>query len=479
MWARKVRAQQPGDGTLATKEPLLPTESPKRLIFQLGTNNWQSEQEFAPGSGILHEQHHNTYNATPGVVCHSVFPSRVQRFDRPDVRVFELDHDIPICESVSPVSSYRWHSMSEDEFDAYRTRLRDFVSAYIDEVEEELGCSFDLFIAHHAFLNPIVMADVNKARVCAGKSAVPLVAFVHGTSLLMFRHEMEGNDPEYPPRFYPRWLEERVFDAVRGVFVISRSQKERFLSVFEDYDPDRVFVTPNGIDPAVFHVDETLSRDEVLARFPTAPYEGSTASPVEIPAGLDRVVLFVGKFADIKRIDALLKAAVTYERAASEAGLRVATVIAGSGPVADQKLYQDMATQLGLSDAYFIGPHGQPALAQLYNVADVGVFPTKFEAFGLVFLECIACGTPVIGTAAGGPLEFVDQTVGELVEDFDSDDEFAEALGETITRAIIEHWKPSKSAAGVAVAASYTLSAQCERILAGVDALAEKTRPAG
>ena len=59
---------------------------------------------------------------------------------------------------------------------------------------------------------------------------------------------------------------------------------------------------------------------------------------------------------------------------------------AGSGPLEDQKLYQDMAVELGLSGVYFVGPHAQPALAELYNVADVGVFPTKFEAFGLVFL---------------------------------------------------------------------------------------------
>ena len=443
----------------------------QRLIFQLGTNNWQSEEEFAPGSGILHEQHHNTFNTTPGVVCHSVFPSRVQRFDRPDVRVFELEHDIPICESVSPVSSYRWHSMSEDEFEAYRIRLRDFVIAYIDEVEKELGRSFDLFVAHHAFLNPLVMADVNRVRVERGQSAVPLVAFVHGTALLMYQHEKEASDPDYPPRFYPRWIEERVFDSVDGVFVISNSQKERFLSLFSDYNPDHVLVTPNGIDPEVFHRDETLDRDAVLSRFPTTPYEGSDASPSSIPPGFERMLLFVGKFADIKRIDCLLRAAVIYEKAAANAGLRVATVIAGSGPVAEQKLYQDLAVELGLSDAHFIGPHGQPSLAQLYNVADVGVFPTKFEAFGLVFLECLACGTPAIGTAAGGPLEFVDDTAGELVTDFDSNEEFTAALGETISRALVENWKNSKATAAITIASRFTLTAQCERILQGVDDL--------
>lgn len=443
----------------------------KRLIFQLGTNNWQSEQEFAPGSGILHEQHHDTFNAMPGVICHSVFPSRVQRFNRPDVRVFELNHDIPICESVSPVSSYRWHSMSEQAFDDYRVRLQCFVTAYIDEVEAELARPFDLFVAHHSFLNPRVMADVNRARVAHGKSPVPLLAFVHGTALLMFAHEIRGDDKDYPRRFYPQWIEEGVFDAVDGIFVISSSQKERFLSIFQHYDPGKIFVTPNGIDPGVFHLIDDLDRDEVLAQFPTVPYEGSNVAATPIPNSFDRMVLFVGKFADIKRIDCLLHAARTYEMAAATVGLRVATVIAGSGPFAEQKLYQDMAVTLGLSDVYFIGPHGQPSLAKLYNVADVGVFPTKLEAFGLVFLECIACGTPVIGTAAGGPLEFVDESVGKLVTDFDSNDEFSAALGETITRALVEHWKPKRRDAAIAVASRYTLVVQCDRILDCVDQL--------
>ncbi|MCP5033061.1 MAG: glycosyltransferase family 4 protein [Actinomycetia bacterium] len=443
-------------------------QQPQLLIFQLGSNNWQSEQEFAPGSGILHEQHHQTLNAMPGVVCHSVFPSRVQRFTRPDVRVFELDHDIPICESVSPVSSFRFHSMSEDEFEAYRSRLRDFVLAYVDEVEKDLGRPFDLFIAHHSFLNPAVMADVNRVRVERGQTAVPLFAFVHGTALLMFRHEMEGRDPDYPPRFYPRWIGERVFDGVRGVFVVSDSQKERFLSVFDDYDPDRIFIAPNGIDPTVFRVDDTLKRDAVLSRFPTKPYEGSEQVSSAIPAGYDRMVLFVGKFADIKRIDCLLYAARDYEKATKSAGLSVATVIAGSGPLEDQRLYQDLAVELGLSGTYFVGPQSQPELAQLYNVADVGVFPTKIEAFGLVFLECMACGTPAIGTAAGGPLEFVEDTAGELVTDFDDNDEFAVALGETIGRALIEDWKHTKAAAAVSIASRYTLTVQCETILKNV-----------
>lgn len=446
----------------------------QRLIFQLGTNNWQSSQEFAPGSGILHEQHHDTYNAMAGTACYSVFPSRVQRLDRPDVRVFELPHDIPICESVSPVSAYRWHRMSEEEFTAYRTRLQDFVTAYINEVEEKHGRPFDLLIAHHAFLNPMVLGDVNRAREAQGRPRVPLVAFVHGTALLMFRSEMKGDDPDYPARFYPRWIKEGVFDAVDAVVVISPSQKERFRSVFHSYDPRKIRVAPNGINPKVFRVDPTLKRDDVLAQFPTRPYEGSGEQSMAIPSGHDRVVLFVGKFADIKRLECLLHAAVRYEKTP---GLRVATIIAGSGPLEEQKRYQDMARRLGLAGVYFVGPQVQSALAELYNIADIGVFPTKFEAFGLVLLECLACGTPAIGTAAGGPLEFIDSSVGELVEDFDSNERFQEALAETICRALREDWKQHKSETAVQVAARYTLTEQCNRILRVADGLSAKARP--
>merc|ERR1719502_543444 len=96
------------------------------LIFQLGTNNWQrpkkdgsGELEFAPGSGVLHEAHHNAYNKMDGVKSYSMYPSKNQGQPAEadaDYAVFELDHDIPICESASPNSSKRWHGMSEEEF---------------------------------------------------------------------------------------------------------------------------------------------------------------------------------------------------------------------------------------------------------------------------------------------------------------------------------------------------------------------------
>ena len=91
-------------------------------MFHIGTNNWQRQGEFAPGSGILHASMHDTFNSMPGVKCYSIFPSKVQTdpTDDPTFKVFKLSHDIPICESVSPNSSFRWHSMDDEAFVADR-----------------------------------------------------------------------------------------------------------------------------------------------------------------------------------------------------------------------------------------------------------------------------------------------------------------------------------------------------------------------
>ena len=174
-----------------------------RLIFQLGTNNWQREGEFAPGSGILHEAHHVAYNRMPQTRCYSVYPSTNQTSNDPLISVLQLSHEIPICESISPVSSYRFHSMSDNEFTAYQQHLLAFVERRIDAAEAAEGVPVSVAIAHHSFLNPLVLAKINERRLNSCKPRFKLLCFVHGTALKMFAHEKEGIDLEYPLRFLP------------------------------------------------------------------------------------------------------------------------------------------------------------------------------------------------------------------------------------------------------------------------------------
>jgi glycosyltransferase involved in cell wall biosynthesis len=437
------------------------------MIFQLGTNNWQVEGGgFAPGSGILHEAHHSAYNKMPDTKSFSVWPippklTHEPAADRTDYRVFKLEHDIPICESVSPVSNYRWHSMSEDDFTAYRKRLTDFVFDYMEDAEKETGQNFNIFIAHHSFLNPLVGKDVLERRKAAGKPNCHLCVFVHGTALKMYVHEKGAKNPEeYPLRFLPIMEESGLFAKDSGIvsriFAISAQQVDAFKEIFPDFPSDKVTISPNGIDFDTFHApDPPMTRDQVLAELKHMPYDGE---PVDIPSGFDEMVCFVGKFANWKRLDSLLKAAALYEKTFEAKGKKVCTIVVGSGPEEAIKLYQDLALkELGLQHCFFLGAQKQPTLAKLYSVSSVGVFPSKAEPFGLVFVECMACKAPVIGANSGGPKDFVSDAVGCLVPEPGSYEPadveiLAKDLDKTITQALDEDWKSSKGEACLALA---------------------------
>lgn len=450
-----------------------------KLIFQLGTNNWQRGGEFAPGSGILHEAHHKALNAMPGITAYSMYPSKVQRQNSEHVRIFALDHDIPICESLSPVSSKRWHSMSDDEISAYRSRLADEVFGWMDEIERSAGETFSLAIAHHTFLNPLVMRDVIARRMADGKPRLALICFVHGTALKMYENERRGdNTAEYPMRFLPMMEREKVFSdpaSAPGIDMfaaISSQQKQALTSIFPAIPARKVVLSPNGYNHGAFKViadpgSVYENRKQVLTGFTTAPCPGSSDAPRAVRGEFDGVVAFCGKFADWKRLEALLYAARGYEQSQK----RIATLIVGTGSDdAIARMHQLAYDELKLRDVYFLGPRAQDELAIIFNTADVGCFPSYKEPFGLVFIECMACGTPVIGARSGGPRDFVSDAVGALVSETDDLESLGAALCSTITTALAENWKASKGPAAARFALeNFSVANQVANLLSDLE----------
>jgi len=451
-----------------------PPEGKPFMVYQLGTNNWQREGEFSPGSGILHEAHHNALSEMDGVVNYSMYPSEHQSpHPDPTVEVFKLSHPIPICESVSPVSSYRWHSMSEEEFESYLQRLEDAVYNQMEKAEEREGSNFSLCIAHHTFANPLVMRRVLLRRKEAGKPPAALACFVHGTALKMYVHERNQKLPEeYPLRFLPMMEKSGVFNpddncSVQICYAISQQQIEAFVDIFGDFPSERIITSPNGVNQKVFHAQEGCTIANTLVNYPSWHFEGSSRESETIKADqYDRVIVLVGKFAEWKRIPALLYAASEYE---SKFDGKVATVIVGTGPHDAQVELQTLAYDtLKLEHTYFLGPQGQPDLAKLYTIASVGVFPSWKEPFGLVIVECMSCGTPVIGANSGGPRDFVDDKVGKLVEETDDIKELGSRVSEAIQEAINEDWKSSKSENCVNLAKErFSVTKQCKELVCG------------
>mmetsp|Transcript_9058 Transcript_9058/g.14643 ORF Transcript_9058/g.14643 Transcript_9058/m.14643 type:complete len:467 (-) Transcript_9058:67-1467(-) len=461
------------------------------LIFQLGTNNWQrpvkdgsGTLEFAPGSGVLHEAHHNAYNIIPGVKCYSMYPSKNQGQPteaNADYKVFELDHDIPICESASPNSSKRWHSMPEEEFAAYVTRLENEVFDYTKACEEKAGAKFSFMIAHHSFVNPLVLRNVIKRRVAEGLPKCPLYCFVHGTALKMYRWELGGKSPEeFPLRFHKMIMEEKLFDdqenGVNVCFVISEEQKGGIAEIFPCFPQERVIVAPNGINVEKFKPREKTMEQVIVEQtreilWPAPPTEDACKK-------YTKMVAFVGKAAEWKRQAALLRAASEYEKEFPE----LVTFCVGTGPDEELKKLKDLCEELKLENTFLLGARGQDILAEIYTVSNLGVFPSYKEPFGLVFVECMACKTPVIGANSGGPKDFVSADVGELVAEPPETSDLAtvplgvvtlgKTLAEAIGRSLKENWKTTKGEACIKLAHDrFTVGAQVADMLANLKKL--------
>jgi len=459
------------------------------LIFQLGTNNWQrpmkhnGELEFAPGSGVLHEAHHNAYNDMKGTKCYSMYPSKNQ--GQPpasaDYRVFELTHDIPICESASPNSSKRWHTFTEAEFDAYVKRLENEVYDFMKVCEEKEGRKFTICIAHHSFVNPLALRNVIQRRVKEGLPKCPLYCFVHGTALKMYRWELGGkNKEEFPERFHKMMCQEKIFDdTVNGVsacFVISQEQKDGIKEIFPSFPQDRVIVAPNGINVEKFKPREKNMTQVIREQTRELLWPASLAEAD--CAKYKKMVAFVGKAAEWKRQAALLHAAAMYEPEHPD----LVTLCVGTGPEEEIKKIKDLCEKLKLKNTFILGARGQDILAEIYTVASVGCFPSFKEPFGLVFVECMACKTPVIGANSGGPKDFVSPEVGELVPEpketnsLDTVPAGIETLGKTlhktISRCLKEDWKKTKGEACIKLAHDkFTVAAQVSKMLDDVRAL--------
>lgn len=147
---------------------------------------------------------------------------------------------------------------------------------------------------------------------------------------------------------------------------------------------------------------------------------------LNLNADYDYVVSFVGKLTDFKGVDVLIRAAKIY----SQEIQNVITLIVGNGEKYDElvKLRDD----LDVKNVYFLGHRDQEVIAEIYSIADVSVVPSRNEPFGLVAIEALACGTPVVATNQGGLVDFIDESIGSLVP---VEDDIA--LSEAITAEIL------------------------------------------
>ena len=155
-----------------------------------------------------------------------------------------------------------------------------------------------------------------------------------------------------------------------------------------DIDPANVTVIPCGVDMDRFRPQDKRRARADLSLPPMAP-----------------ILLFVGRLQPSKGIDTLLRAAADIRRDHPS----VCVLVVGGGlddqdeqETAELNRLQTLGDRLGLRNVYYIKAQSQEKLARYYAAADVFVMPSHYESFGMVVLEAMACGTPVVASEVGG-----------------------------------------------------------------------------
>ena len=186
------------------------------------------------------------------------------------------------------------------------------------------------------------------------------------------------------------------------------------------------------------------------------------------PRQTDGVVKTLGRFVHKKGFDVLLHAAA--HAAAQGATFRLE--IGGDGP--ERSSLKALAARLGIGDRVTFCGWIDDVAAFLAD-ADLFVLPSRIEPFGIVILEAMACGVPIVATRVSGPLETLDEHTALLVP---SDD--PAALAEALM-AVFDAPDAAGARAHAALAsfkANYAESAVMDRYLAACRRLAESSEAA-
>ncbi|NPV57685.1 MAG: glycosyltransferase, partial [Anaerolineae bacterium] len=125
----------------------------------------------------------------------------------------------------------------------------------------------------------------------------------------------------------------------------------------------------------------------------------------------DRLILYVGRIEPLKGIDTLIKAIAMLEKnkPVLDKCAHYLAIIGGDPAAGEENLdaemnrLQQLTRDLGVENlVLFMGKRGQETLPYYYSAAEFVVMPSHYESFGMVALEAMACGTPVIASQVGG-----------------------------------------------------------------------------
>jgi D-inositol-3-phosphate glycosyltransferase len=260
----------------------------------------------------------------------------------------------------------------------HKNDLYQYMPAFAQHIEDfrrEHALHYDILHSHY-WLSGIAAIEL------AQRWDVPHVTMFH----TLGRLKQLANPNEAEPRLRLE-MEQRLIQHADGIIATTHDERAQIIRSC-GATANAVHVVPCGVDLGLF-TPMAYSQQQARKKLDLKPRQP--------------VLLFVGRLDPFKGPDVLLRAATMMQEEAQ-------VVIVGGKLTGDSELEQlrQLAAHLHIRQrVHFLGARPQHELPLLYRAADVTVVPSYHESFGLVAVESLACGTPVVATRAGGLMTVV------------------------------------------------------------------------
>ncbi|MBW1676051.1 MAG: glycosyltransferase family 4 protein [Deltaproteobacteria bacterium] len=231
----------------------------------------------------------------------------------------------------------------------------------------------------------------------------PVLLTVHGSDI----HQRTRADYPYP------MMRKRTLIAlaeVSTIIAVSNALKARIVEL--GFLPDKVIVISSGFVKERFEVLDRKAARQKLGFWDHG-----------------RVILFVGNLVEIKGLNVLLEATARLRNELKDIQL----IFVGDGPL--ERELKDRAIQLGLDGTIFwAGRMPNEQVSQFMGACDALVLPSLNEGFGIVCLEALACGRPVVASKVGAIPEIIDDPECGILVEAGNPQALASALHEALQR---------------------------------------------
>lgn len=270
---------------------------------------------------------------------------------------------------------------------------------------ERSGFHYDIVYSHY-WMSALVGKYLRQTR------KIPYVAMYHTLGAVKNAIGIGEGEPAL------RIASERdTVNDCRRIIVATEKEKED-LERYYGADPEKVGVVPCGVNMELFRpMDKASARRKLGLRD-------------------QKTLLFVGRIDPLKGIDKLIK---TIPLLKNQGSFKLVVVGGDENSRAELEGLQKLSGELDIRESVdFRGLVKQEHLPYFYSAADICVVPSYYESFGMVPLEALACGTPVVATDVGDLKHIIKQgETGYIVTD-NSPGKLAEGIVSVLSRPCVD-----------------------------------------